>query len=142
MKLQPVAMVKRHGFAVALSLAAALPIPSWACGACVEDTIAATYDHGVIHAAIERRQQVVFVALAGRDAARIGDRIAAAAPGVRGVQAGTLRIAVSPPAFSFALDARQPPEAAVAGFRKAVKGAAVGMTLVRVMRDGALVEPR
>jgi len=125
-----------------MAAATAVPIPSWACGACAEDTIAATYDHAVIRAAIERRQQVVFVALEGGDATRIGDRIAAAAPNVRGVQGGTLRIAVSPPAFSFALDARQVPEAAVADFRKAVKRAAVGMTLVRVMRNGALLEPK
>ncbi|HEV2008014.1 MAG TPA: hypothetical protein VGQ88_04745, partial [Burkholderiales bacterium] len=59
---------------------------------------------------------------------------------VRGVKAGTLRISIEPSAFSFALDATQEPEVAVSGFRKAVGDANARLTLVRIMRDGALVE--
>jgi hypothetical protein len=54
---------------------------------------------------------------------------------------GTLRTSLSPPAFSFALDGIQRPEVAVSDFRKAVGNRDTRLTLVRIMRDGALVEP-
>jgi hypothetical protein len=115
---------------------------TWACGACDEDKIAATYDHAVIDRATARHHQVVFVAIDGSvSAAEINRRVAAAAPKVRGVVAGTLRTSLSPPAFSFALDATQKPEAAMSDFRKAVRDRDARLTLVRIMRDGALVEP-
>jgi hypothetical protein len=72
----------------------------------------------------------------------MGTRITAAASKVRGVQAGTLRTSVAPPAFSFALDAAQRPEAALAGFREALGDKSARFTLVRVMRNGELIEPK
>src|SRR5438034_9193578 len=123
---------------VAISIG--VPIPGRACGACVEDKVAATYDHAVIRTAIAKRQQVVFVAVDGPiPASQIGTRITAAASRVRGVQAGTLRTSIAPPAFSFALDGAQKPEAALAGFREAVGDRSARLTLLRVMRDGALI---
>jgi hypothetical protein len=116
---------------------------AWACGACDEDKIAATYDHAVIERATARHHQVVFVAIDGPvSAAEISRRIAAAAPKVRGVVPGTLRTSVSPSAFSFALDATQKPKAAMSDFKKAVGDRDARLTLVRIMRDGALVEPK
>jgi hypothetical protein len=82
---------------IAMALAAAISPSSWACGACVEDAIAATYDHATIRAAIAKRQQVVFVSIEGGDPARVVRVLGAAARKVRGVQAGTLRTAVSAP---------------------------------------------
>jgi nitrite reductase (NO-forming) len=57
---------------------------------------------------------------------------------VRGVQAGTLRTSLAPPAFSFVLDSTQTPQAAVAGFRKSVADSTARLTLVQIMRDGVL----
>ncbi|HEX6792830.1 MAG TPA: hypothetical protein VF304_03185 [Casimicrobiaceae bacterium] len=113
-----------------------------ACGVCVGDKVAVTYDHAVVRAAIEARRQVVFVALDGPDATRAGTRIAAAATRVKGVDRASLRYAPSPPAFSFALAQGAPPDAAVAAFRSAVGGMKVRMTVIRLMRDGALVDPQ
>jgi len=129
---------------VITALLAAAPCGvAWACGACDEDKIAATYDHEVIGRAIAGHKRVVFVAIDGPvDAAKIGRRVAAAASKVPGVASGSLRTSLSPTAFSFALDAAQEAEVAVAGFRKAVRDPSARLTVVRIMRDGALVEPK
>lgn len=63
-----------------------VPIAALACGACVEDRVAATYDHAIINAAIAKHQQVVFVAVDGPISAETIDaHIVAAASKVRGV---------------------------------------------------------
>jgi hypothetical protein len=119
-------------------LAVSLSGTVMACGACIEDKVAATYDHAAIDHAIAKRWQVVFVAIDGPvDAGKAAARIAAAAPRTRGVHASTLRTSTSPPAFSFALDAAESPQLAVAAFTKAVGDSAAQLSVVRVMRDGA-----
>lgn len=128
--------------AALFAIASLAPAAAWSCGACIEDKVAATYDHAVIHAAIEARRQVVFVALDGRDATRSGNRITAAAAAVPGAQKGSVRFASSPPAFSFALARNASADEALSRFRKAVTGLDVRMSVIRVMRDGVLVEPR
>ena len=133
--------MKRTLIVIAAGIAAAPCAVTWACGACDEDKIAATYDHAVIDRAMARHHQVVFVAIDGAlSAAEISRRVGAAAPKVRGVVTGTLRTSLSPPAFSFALDGTRRPEVAVSDFHKAVGNRDTRLTLVRVMRDGALVE--
>lgn len=127
---------------IAAAIAAAPCAVTWACGACDEDKVAATYDHAVIDRAIASHGQVVFVAIDGPvNATKITRRVADAAPKVRGVVTGTLRTSLSPPAFSFALDGTRRPEVAVSDFRKAIGDRDTRLTLVRIMRDGALVEP-
>ena len=129
--------------ALAAAFAAAPFSMAWACGACDEDKIAATYDHAVIDRAASGHHQVVFVAVDGPvDAAKIGRRVAAAASKVPGVVSGSLRTSLSPTAFSFALDAAQNADVAVASFRKAVREPSAQLTVVGIMRDGALVEPK
>ena len=129
--------------AIAAALAATAPAPGLACGACDEDKVAATYDHAVIDAAIARHRQVVFVAIDGPvDPQRIGTRLAAAAAKVSGIQPGTLRTSLAPPAFSFVLDATQTPQAAVARLRRSVGDATARLTVVRIMRDGVFHTPR
>jgi hypothetical protein len=116
---------------------------SWACGVCDEDKVAATYDHAVVDRAMSTHHQVVFVAIDGPvSGAMINRRIAAAAMKVRGVVTGTLRTSISPLAFSFALGGKQSPAAAVSTFQNAVGDLDTRLTLVRIMRDGALVEPK
>jgi len=124
---------------VAAALSAALPTAS-ACGVCVEDKVAATYDHAVIERATANGQQVVFVAVDGPvDGDALGRKIAKAK--VKGVVAGTVRVSVAPAAFSFVLDAREKPARAVTGFRLALADPRAQLTLVRIARDGRLVEP-
>ena len=112
-----------------------------ACGVCIEDKIAATYDHAVIRDAIASHRQVIFVALDGRDGALVGERIVSAARRVPGMQQASVRYAAAPPAFAFALARNAAPDKALATFQTAVKGMDVQMRVIRVMRDGALVHP-
>ena len=124
---------------LAAALAGGAPVAS-ACGVCVEDKVAATYDHAVIERATARRQQVVFVAVDGFvDGAALGRKVAKA--NVRGVVAGTVRVSAAPAAFSFVLDAHEEPARAVAGFRRALADPRADLTLIRIVRDGKLVEP-
>ena len=134
--------MKRSLMVVAGAIGSALSAASWACGACDEDKVAATYDHAVVDRAVAKHYQVVFVAIDGsRSAAESKRRVAAASSKVRGVVTGTLRTSLAPTAFSFALDRQQTPEAAVSDFRRILGDEAIRLTLLRVMRDGSLVEP-
>ena len=112
-----------------------------ACGVCVEDRVAATYDHRLVRRAAAEHRLMVFVALDGPDASRVGDRIVSTAAGLETIQRGSVRYAGSPAAFSFVLARNATPEGAVAAFRKATAGMQVSMKIVRLVRDGQLVEP-
>ena len=132
----------RLGMLIVTLLTITAPTAVHGCGVCIEDKVAATYDHAVIHAAIAKHRQVVFVAVDGAvDVKKIGAQIAAATPRVHGVVAGTLRTSVAPPAFSFGLDAAENAERAVAAFRSALADSGARLTMVRIMRDGALIAP-
>ena len=113
-----------------------------ACGACVEDKVAATYDHAVISQANARHQQVLFVALDGPNTERAARRITAAAAKVRGVAATPWRTSAPRAAYSRVGARSDAPARAVVGFRDALRDPAVQLTLVRVMRDGMLIEPK
>jgi hypothetical protein len=123
----------------AAALAQFAPLSAAACGVCVEDKVAATYDHAVIEHALAERRQVVFVGVDGPvEAARIDRAVAGAR--VRGVVPGTLRTSASPPAFSFVLERKENPAHAVAAFRSAVNEPRARLTLLRVVRDGRMLE--
>lgn len=100
-----------------LSLLAGARAPAGACGHCREDKIAATYDHAVLMRAARNGHVVVYAEILGPVAgagvalkAAIG-RTLAAQPGI---DAGTVRVSLDPPAASFACDpARHPPQTMV-----------------------------
>jgi hypothetical protein len=100
-----------------LLLALAAPV-AWACGVCVEDKVAATYDYAVVQRALARGQVVVYCEVSGRaDAAQLRH----AAVKVPALDAASLRISAEPAALSFALDtARKSPKAAVAALQHAL----------------------
>jgi hypothetical protein len=91
--------------AVAIALATAAPGISPACGVCIEDKVAATYDHAVVTHALDRKHVVVFAEVRGNgkteepvaDARR-------AARALAGVDRDSVRVARSPATLSFALD--------------------------------------
>jgi hypothetical protein len=134
--------MKTHRLVIAAALGVIVPAASWGCGACIEDKVAATYDHALIERAIATHRQVVFVAIDGPvNASRVIAQIVAAAPRVPGVQRASLRSSTSPPAYSFVLDAGVDPRAAIASFRARVDDPKVSLVAVRIMRDGTLHEP-
>ena len=76
--------------------------PALACGYCVEDKIAATYDHAVITQAFARQHHVVFLHVDGAAPNRaVLERAAYGAPGVDG---GSVRVAADLLTVSFAYD--------------------------------------
>lgn len=100
-----------------------------ACGACLEDKIAATYDYAVIQQAAAQGDVVVFCELGGTVDA---SRLRAAARRVRGLDAASMRIAEAPPALSFALDgARESPQDAVSALQRAVPDTRI--TIIRLI---------
>jgi hypothetical protein len=114
------------------------PAAAWACGACIEDSIAATYDHAVIKRALEKHQQVVFVAVEGDvRAGHVGRRIAAA--NISGVVPGSVRTSASPLAFSFGLEANRSPAHAIEAFRRALAAPGAQMRILRVVGESRLL---
>lgn len=107
--------------------------PASACGVCVDDKVAAAYDHAVVTEAIARRHVVVFAELRGAGTLEaLASKARAAAGKVRGVDRASVRAAASPAALSFALDpAVATPQAALAAVGRAAPG--LQLTLLRVM---------
>jgi len=116
-------------------LSAALSAPSLACGVCVEDKVAATYDHAVVTRAGAQRHLVVFCEINGAvDMKALTRKIAPAAGRVRGIDPGTVRTSASPAAVSFALDpAAQAPESAVADLQRRLRTQGATLSVLRVV---------
>jgi hypothetical protein len=121
---------------IRLLLAGALAMVSgaaFACGACIEDKIAATYDHATVTAAAAKGDRVVFGAIDGPiDARRVSERVRATAPKIRGVRPGTVHASAAPSAFSFAVDRAQSAEAAVAELERRLAVPGLHLTVIRV----------
>jgi len=118
------------------------PALAFGCGACIEDKVAATYDHALIEGAIASDRQVVFVAIEGPvDSARVAGQIVARAPKVKGVQPRSVRTSSSPPAFSFVLDRGQDPRAAIASFRTGIDQHDARLVAIKLVRDSQLRDP-
>jgi hypothetical protein len=118
------------------AIAALASSSALACGVCVEDRIAATYDYAVVSEAAARHHVVVFAAVEGSGVpARASRALKDAAAKVKGVDRGTVRSSESPRALSFALDPRSAtPQAALAAIQRAPRAASVRLTLIRVVR--------
>ena len=77
-----------------------------ACGHCVEDKVAAAYDHSVIVRSVDRGHEVAFFAIEGRIAASPGFRreIETALQSTGGIDRGTARVSRDATSLSFAYD--------------------------------------
>ncbi len=99
---------------LALLLALAAPA-ALACGYCVEDKIASTYDHAVITRALAQKHHVAFFHVDGPilpgDAAKRS--IEAMVESTPGVDKGSVRVALETLTVSFAFDPRRSPLVAV-----------------------------
>jgi hypothetical protein len=116
--------------AAALALAPAVAL---GCGACIEDKIAATYDHALVTAAAAQGNQVVFGAIDGAvNAQRVAERIRAVAPKIRGVEKSTVRASGAPAAFSFVIDGRVTAKSAVAKLERRLGEPGLHLTVIRV----------
>jgi hypothetical protein len=117
-------------------LLAASAATAWACGACDEDKIAATYDHATVARATARHQMVVFAAVEGSgDAHALSRRVRNAAVGSAGVDRASVHASAEPASLSFALDPRvASPEQALVAIQKAAGAPGVKLELLRVTR--------
>lgn len=86
-----------------------------ACGICVEDKIAAVYDHAIVTQALGRKHHVAFFLIDGALAPGAGTRraIEALAELAHGVDKGTVRVSVESASLSVAFDPQRVPFAAV-----------------------------
>jgi hypothetical protein len=121
--------------AIAATLALFAPWAA-ACGVCVDDKVAAAYDHAMVMRAIDRGQVVVFAEVKGPgDAAALTQAARRGARRVRGIDGATVRVAQAPAAIAFALDARvRAPEDALGAVRAAASLPGLDLQLLRVLR--------
>lgn len=128
--------MKRTAMALWTATVLGLPLSAAACGVCIEDKIAVTYDHDVVMRATARQHVVVFAAVDGfADGKVLANDVRAAAARLRGVDRGSVRSAAEPPAVSFALDTRlRTPEVAMAAIEKSASTPGLKLTLLKVIR--------
>jgi hypothetical protein len=132
-----------RGFVAAL-LVAVIPAAALACGYCIEDKMAAVYDHAVVTRAIAQGHQVVFFAVQGQMSAGDASRrkLEAIVDSVAGVDKGSVRVSVESASLSVAFN---PARAPFAGMERALsrKLAAMGLSvaILRVMDEPASSKP-
>jgi hypothetical protein len=111
-----------------------------ACDACLEDKIAATYDWQIVSAAKRQGHTVVFGAIKGPLSPgdegvkrRLGHTLAA----IPGIDAGSVRVSLAPPAISFATDLKRHAAAALlATMNERLHGSGLRLVLLRVGAPG------
>ena len=102
---------QRGARVITVALVAFAPTAGLACGACVEDKVAATYDHGVVEQAAASGDVMVFCEVTGSLDAQ---RLKRAVERVHGVKPQSVRVSAQPAALSFAVDpTARSPQAAV-----------------------------
>jgi len=107
-----------------------------ACGYCVEDKIAAAYDHAVIARAVDVRHKVAFLSMEGALAKSQERVLARAVESTAGVDRGTVRISVEGGALSFAFDpSRHTLNSIVEGIQKRVAAKGADISVLRVVGD-------
>jgi hypothetical protein len=126
----------RAASAVAALLLAVQGPGASACGYCVEDRIAAAYDHAVIVRSLERRHEVAFFAIEGPTAANPGlvREIQNALESTGGVDRGSARVSRDVTALSFAYDpARQKLGPILRALDKKLAARGLSISLLRVI---------
>ena len=107
-----------------------------ACGYCVEDKVAAAYDHSVIVRALDRKHEVAFFAIEGALAtdSQLPREIQNALESTRGLDRGTARVSLPAGSLSCAYDpARHRLGAIVRGLEKTLAPKGLSASLLRVI---------
>ena len=123
--------MRRHLLLAGLVLASA---PAFGCGYCIEDKIAAAYDHAQVAQTTARGHDVAFIAFETRVPAGKGevDAMRRALTGIPGVDRGGVRVAAEAGAFSVAFDPRQlPPGKLLATLERKLAPLGVTTSLLR-----------
>jgi hypothetical protein len=115
-----------------------------ACGHCVEDRVAATYDFALVSRALDQRHEVAFFAIQGP---LLADRITAQAltrllGGIQGIDRGSLRVSLATESLSFAYDpARTPLQLLQRRFEDKLGTKGLSLGLLRVLDPASYVKP-
>jgi hypothetical protein len=108
-----------------------------ACGYCVEDKVAAAYDHSVIVRSLDHRHEVAFFAIESTLAAspRLSREIQNTLESTRGVDRGTARVSHDGTSLSFAYDpARHKLGPIMRALEKSLAPRALSISLLRVLK--------
>lgn len=109
-----------------------------ACGYCVEDRVAAVYDHAIVMRALERRHEVAFLAIEGTLPAsgELRRSIESAIGATQGVDRGTARVSLESASLSFAYDPRKPGLGPVLrAVEKTLAAKGLSLSILRVIND-------
>jgi hypothetical protein len=126
--------MKPHNFL--LSLFAAAPMLAAACGVCIEDKMAATYDHAVITSAVNQGHAVVFAEMIGVPSSNAAQtrKIIQAFEATPGVDRGSVRVSLNPAAISFAIDERKTEVQGIFAAAKSTLKSGVRFEIIRTLR--------
>lgn len=116
-------------------LLALVSTASFACGYCVEDRIAAVYDHALLQRSLASRHPVLFFAwdgpVARDDASR--QKIMTLAAAVAGVDKDGIRVSVEPASLALAFDPQQSNATAVqAALQKKLRSLKISVVRLQV----------
>lgn len=109
-----------------------------ACGYCVEDKLAAAYDHAVVMRALDRRHEIAFFAIEGTAAASpaLQRMIEAALESTAGIDRGTSRVSLAGASLSFAYDPAHPGLGPVIrSLEKKLAAKGLSLSVLRVISD-------
>jgi len=108
----------------------------FACGFCVEDRLAAVYDHELVGRALGARHHVAFCGIEGVVAGRAAQRgqIRRALDAIAGVDRGSVRVSLEHATVSFAFDpARAPLPAVLRAAQRTLADRGLSLIPLRVM---------
>jgi hypothetical protein len=105
------------------------------CGVCVEDRMAATYDHDRVIGAMDRGHQIVFTDVTSRELTRTEWHLLNwTVQSVRGVMKGSVRTSKSPMALSFEIDPKATSDAtAIREINRRMGKQPIRISLIRTM---------
>ena len=116
--------------------ASALHAPARACGHCVEDKVAATYDYALLVECAAHGHVVVFADLVGPLSPadpRLAPSLAAQLAAIGGVDRGSVRVSIQPSAAAFACDpARHAPAALLAAMNERLASRHLHLALLKI----------
>ena len=109
-----------------------------ACGYCVEDKVAATYDHAVVIRALDQRHEIAFFAIEGTVAENpaLQRTIESALESTAGIDRGTFRVSLASASLSFAYDpARAGLGPVMRSLDRKLAAAGLSLSVLRVIND-------
>jgi hypothetical protein len=130
--------------AVIGTLIAGLVSAAHACGYCIEDKIAAVYDHAVVTRATAQKYQVVFFAIEGEIPAGEASRrtLEAIVESIAGVDKGSARVSVAGASLSAAFNPRRTPFATMErSLSRKLAPRGLSVAIMRVMDQPAELKP-